>query len=285
MSLFSGLFYQEGMVGFSKYNAGDPTPKAYKLLAGIIILTPFVLWGIFSSFTVVGVGQVNVITRLGSVDREVGSGVHLKLPYGIEKNNKFDIKTQKDQADAEASSQDLQDVRATVVTNYHIEAGKVGELFRTVGVDYKDRIIDPAIQESLKASTAQYPIGELITRRANVKATALKALQARLEPRGIKIEDISLTNFEFGAAYKQAITQKQVAEQDALKAKFAADKAANDAQAEINKAKGDAEAQRLRQTTLTPELLQQQAIARWNGVLPVYSGSGSNFFLNLPTGK
>lgn len=257
---------------------GEPTARFWVVGFLVLMLVPLGL----TSFTTVGVGEDAVITRLGTVSREVGSGVHMKLPFPIEHVHKFDVKTQKDDAEAAAASQDLQDVKVKVVTNYHIESGKVGELFATVGDDYKARLIDPAIQEAVKASTAKYPVGDLVTKRSEVKDVILKALQARLDSRGIKIEDISLTNIDFSDTFTKAIEAKQVAEQQAQQAKFAAEKAANDAQAEINKAKGDAEAQRLRQTTLTTELLQQQWIARWNGQLPTtMTGADSNLLLNL----
>jgi prohibitin 1 len=257
--------------------------KAYILAISATFFFFLLIGTIFGSFTVVGVGQDAIVTRFGTISHEYGSGIHFKMPF-IESVHKFDVKTQKDTADAAAASQDLQDVKVTVVTNYHIEQGKVGELYRTVGDDYKARVLDPAIQESVKASTAKYPIAQLVTNRPDVKEAILKSLQARLEFRGIKIEDISLTNLEFSSSFSAAIERKQVAEQSSQQAKFAAEKAANDAQAEINKAQGDAEAQRLRQSTLTPELLQQQAIARWNGAMPTYYGGG-NLLFNIPTSK
>ncbi len=253
--------------------------------AALVLLAISLLFG---SFRIIGVGQVGVVTRLGNVNREMQSGFNLKIPF-VETVHKFDIKTQKDQAEASAASQDLQDVQATVVTNYHIEQNKVGELYRTVGVDYKARIIDPAIQESIKASTAKFPIGELITKRAEVKELALKALQSRLAFRGIIVEDISLTNFEFSAAYKNAITQKQVAEQQAQQAAFLAEKAKNEANATIATATGQSEAQRLLRETANDQTLalrtlevEQQAIAKWNGVMPSYNGAG-NLLFNIPS--
>lgn len=169
------------------YTDMDPaeTKKMIKLVLKIAkwsALTLFIIITTASSIKVVGVGEVGVVTRLGNVNREVNSGLMLKMPWGIERLHRFDVKTQKDQAITEAASQDLQDVTATVVTNYHIEQGKIGELFKTVGTDYKARIIDPAIQESFKSSTAKYPVGELITKRADVKETALQALKSRLAP-------------------------------------------------------------------------------------------------------
>lgn len=248
------------------------------IIGGIVLLAMlfFVL-----CFRTVGVGQVGIITSFGHVTAEVQSGVVIKAPWPFQALSKFDIRTQKDQADAEAASQDLQDVNATVVTNFHIDPNKVGELYRTVGTDYKVRLIDPAIQESLKASTAQYPIADLIIKRAEVKATTLKALQSRLAPRGITVEDISLTNFEFSSAYKAAITQKQVAEQQAQQAKFLAEKATNEAAANVAAARGQAEAQALVQQSLTPELLQKMAIEKWNGVMPTTLADGGSI-LNIP---
>lgn len=271
------------------FNAGERFAVGIgaMLVIGILVLALCV--------RVVGVGKVGVVTQLGQVNREVQSGVMLKLPWPFETLSKFDVKTQKDESEAAAASQDLQDVNATVVTNYHIEPGKVGTLYRTVGTDYKKRIIDPAIQESVKATTAKYPISDLITRRAEVKEAVLKSLRDRLAPRGILVEDISLTNLTFSKAFTQAIEQKQVAQQQAEQAKYLVDKAKNEAAAQIAtaegkatadvaRAKGDAEAQRLRQQSLTPELLQQQAIEKWNGAMPTYYGSGS-FLFNIPVSK
>lgn len=249
------------------------------VVIGTLVLATILFWAL--CVRVVSVGKVGVVTQLGHVSREAGEGVMLKLPWPFEQLHKFDVKTQKDDAKAAASSQDLQDVNATVVTNFHIERGKVGQLYRTVGTDYKARIIDPAIQESVKSTTAKYPIAELITKRSEVKQAVLTTLRERLASRGILVEDISLTNMEFSRAFTIAIEQKQVAEQQAQQAKYGAEKAANEAQAEINRAKGQAEAQRLLKETITAEVLQKQAIDKWNGVMPLYVGQGSIFSIPL----
>jgi regulator of protease activity HflC (stomatin/prohibitin superfamily) len=179
-------------------------------------------------------------------------------------------------------------VSAKVVTNYHIEEGKVGELYRTVGVDYKARIIDPAIQEAVKQTTAKYPVGEMITKRAAIKEQTLKAIKDRLAFRGVIVEDISFTDINFSPAFTAAIEQKQVAEQEAQKAAYLAEKARNEAQAEIAKAQGQSEAQRLLRETANDQTIalrtlevQKDAIAKWNGVMPTYNGTG-NLLFNIP---
>jgi regulator of protease activity HflC (stomatin/prohibitin superfamily) len=252
-------------------------PKGLLWLGGVIsaVLLFFIL-----CFRTVGVGQVGIITSFGHVTSEVQSGVVLKAPWPFQQLYKFDIRTQKDQAEAAAASSDLQDVKATLVTNYHINPDKVGELYRTVGTDYKTRLIDPAIQESVKATTANYAIADLITKRQDVKNAALLSLRNRLATRGIIVEDISFVNLEFSKAFTTAIEQKQVAEQQAQQAKYLAEKATNEAAAKVAEAKGQAEAQSIVQASLTPELLQKMSIDKWNGVLPQVT-SGGTPFINL----
>lgn len=251
------------------YSAVPNIPKGLLWLGGVIaaILLFFIL-----CFRVVGVGQVGIITSFGHITGEAQSGPLVKAPWPFQALAKFDIKTQKDQADAAAASQDLQDVQTTVVTNYHINSNKVGDLYRTVGTDYKARIIDPAIQESVKAATAQYPIAELVTKRPDVKANIQKSLTERLGKSGIVVDDVSITNLTFSHAYTQAIEAKQVAQQQAEQANF-----------NLQKANLDAQANQVQNAALSEQILEQQAIAKWNGVLPTYLGQGSIF--NIPLNK
>lgn len=238
--------------------------------------TKWIIWGIIVivlffvfCFRIVGVGHVGVVTRFGNVSRQSSSGIVIKAPWPIERLYMFDVKTQKDQADVEAASSDLQDVNATIVTNYHIDGNKVGDLFSTVGVDYKARIVDPAIQESFKATSAQYPIGDLVTKRSELKGKSIEVLKSRLAKRGIVVEDISITNLKFSPSFTQAIEQKQVAEQQAQQARF-----------NLERAQIDAQAQETQKTSLTPEILQKMAIEKWDGKLPQATG-GNVPFVNI----
>lgn len=242
------------------------------------------LWLLISSVKVIGVGDVGVITRLGTVNREVNSGVTLKMPWPFEKIYTFNAQTQKDSTDADASSQDLQDVKVSLVTNYHLDPSKIDNLYRTVGVDYKSILIDPAIQESVKAVTSQFAVSDTIVKRTELKDKALASLKARLEPRGIMVEDISITNISFSAEFTAAIEQKQIAQQDAEKAQYAVQKAEQDAKAVIVSAQAQAQAQQLMKDTITPELLEKQAIDKWDGHMPQAVGGGTSIF-NIPLTK
>lgn len=260
---------------------GEEAVKRSMPLLLTIIVIPTLLFTLFASITRVGTGEIAVMTRFGRVTgQELGEGIHLKNPF--DKPNKYDVKVQKEEAEAAAASKDLQDVNSTLVLNYSLEAGQVSEIHQNVGKIYKEKLIDPAIQEVFKAATAKYDATTLITDRAGVKKEAYDLLRERLEPYGITVLDLSITNFSFSPEFAKAIEDKQVAQQNAEKAKFNAQKAEQDAQAEINRAKGSAEAQRLQQQTLTPLLVQKQFIEKWDGKLPTYFG-GEDLLLTLPT--
>jgi regulator of protease activity HflC (stomatin/prohibitin superfamily) len=148
------------------------------------------------------------------------------------------------------------------------------------------RILNPAVEEVLKAVMAKYTAEEIITKRGEVKAGVDESLTARLANYRIDVDDISLVNVHFSDRFSEAVEAKQIAEQDAKKAEFIALKAQKEAEAEVNRAKGQAEAQRLVRETLTAELLQKQAIEKWNGEFPtVLGGNGALPFINLDPSK
>lgn len=178
--------------------------KAHNWIVLLILIVPTALAMFGASTVSVGTGEIAVMTRYGRVTgQELHEGFHLKSP--LDDANVYNIKNQKEQVDASAASRDLQDVRTTLVINYEVTPGKVSEIHRTVGVNYKAVLIDPAIQEVVKGATAKFNATELITERPLVKAEAFNALKARLEPRGILITDLSMTNFSFSPEFTNAI--------------------------------------------------------------------------------
>lgn len=230
-----------------------------------------VLFFIFC-FRVVGVGQEGMVTRFGKVVRESGAGVVIKLPYPVEHLVKLNVQVQKEQVDAAASTSDLQDVTTTLALNYHLDPNHVRDVFTNIGKDYKARLIDPAIQEAFKATSAEFTATELLTKRPEVKEKALEVLKSRLEHRNIIVDDVSIVSFQFSKDFTQSIENKQVAQQNAEKAKF-----------ELDKANLDAQAQNVQKASLSAELLQKYAIDKWDGKMPTYIGSGSVF--NIPLTK
>ncbi len=246
----------------------DFLPHKKLVIWAIIIIA--LLLVLATSIRQVGTGQIGVVTRFGRVTgRELGAGIHVTLPLGIERITRYDIKVQKQTEQASAASKDLQDVGATLALNYHIEANKVSEIHRTVGVLYGPKLIDPALQEVFKATSAKFSAQELITNRAEVKNEAFELVRDRLEKYGIVVDDLSLVDFKFSPSFSKAIEEKQVAQQNAERAKF-----------NLESARIDAEAQQVQAQTLSPLFLQKQAIEKWDGKLPTYLGQGTVF--NIP---
>src|SRR5690606_19842766 len=102
----------------------------------------------------------------------------------------------------------------------------------TIGAMYVDKIVTPAINEIFKAASAKYTASELITERSKLKAEALKTLTVRLKPYGVNISELSIVDFKFSDNFSKAIEEKQVAQQNAERAKFNLDAAKTDAEAQ-----------------------------------------------------
>ena len=244
-------------------------------VAVAIIAVPFIL----SCFSTVEAGQVGIITRFGEVNRVATSGIAVKLPYPIEKLDRMEIRVQKEEQDSTAATADLQDVNAKLALNYALDNTTALKVYKELGIDYKNRVIIPAVQESFKSASAEYTAQQLVTERPAVKAKAYEIIRSRLEKYGIRVVDLSITNFQYSATFNKAIEDVQVAKQQAAKAEQDLARVKVEAEQKIAQATADAEAQRVQQQTLTPELLQKYAIDKWDGKLPTTNAGNVPFIL------
>lgn len=263
-------------------------------VVGIAVLLAIALIAT-GGFAIVEPGTVGVVARFGSVQDEVlQPGLHFKVPI-MTKVVPIDTRVQKVEDDATASSKDLQIVRSSVALNYHVDSTQAAKIYSELGFDYENTIVSPAIQESIKSTTSKYTAEQLITQREEVKQSVTTDLEKRLSEKDIVVTDFSIIDFNFSDEFNTAIESKQVAEQEAMRAKNDLErikieaeqeqtKAEGEAQAQLAKARAEAEAQEMLRTTLTPEVLQLRMIERWDGVLPIYSGGegGVPAFLSLP---
>ena len=241
---------------------------------------------LFSSMRSIDTGKIGVVTRYGQVTgRELDEGLSWVAPWGLNNVTVYDVKTQKVDANAAAATKDLQDVQATIVLTYALNRGKVSEVHQRGGEDFQKVEIDPQVQEAFKAVSAQYTASELITRRPEVKEAVVKNLKERIEKNGrYRIEDVAITNFQFGTAFNAAIEAVQVANQNVAKARQELETTKVEAEKRVTEATAAAESQRLQQQTLTNELLYKQWIEKWNGVLPT-TVTGDSTILSLPAKK
>jgi regulator of protease activity HflC (stomatin/prohibitin superfamily) len=237
-----------------------------------VAVVVFVLIGIFSAFRAVDTGKIGVVTQYGRVTgRELNEGLSLVLPYGLNSVTVYDVKVQKEIADTQAATKDLQDVTAEVVLNYHLNRGEVSKIHQTVGEFYKDKVVSPALSETFKGASAKYNASELITERAALKKDVYEQLRDRLGKYGVIVDDVSITNFKFSESFANAIEDKQVAQQNAERAKFNLEAAQTDAQAQAAQAQ-----------TLSDNYLRKLAIDKWDGKMPsTVAGDGTVF--SIPT--
>lgn len=255
---------------------------------GILIIV--IIAGLIFANSVVGTigaGQRGILLRFGAVtDTIYNEGLYFKIPF-VERVVKVDVKVQKEQIDADSASKDLQSVRAIVALNFHIDPIKVGKIYQDVGVGYKEKLIDPAIQESVKASTAKFTAEELISKREIVRAEMKTLLKDKLETYGILVNDVNIVNFNFSESFNTAIESKVTAEQDALAAKNKLERIKFEADQKVAEAKGKAEAIRIESEALksNPEVLQLRALEKWNGVLPQVTGTNVPFINISGLGK
>lgn len=256
--------------------------KFSSLLAGSFVL--LVIAVIFKPFTIVNAGERGVILNFGKVqDNVLDEGIHPILPI-ITQVKRLSVRVQQNSFTADAASKDLQKVSTQLAVNWHIDTTQVNKVFQRIGDQEAiiSRIITPAVSEVLKAATANKTAEEIITKRNALKEEIDNNLKNRLANYGILIDDVSLVDFTFSPEFSKAIESKQIAEQEAKQAEFIALKASKEAVAEVNRAKGQAEAQRLQRLTLTKELLQKQAIEKWDGRFPtVMAGGGALPLINL----
>ncbi len=243
---------------------------------------------------IVDAGHVGVVTRFGAVTGAIfEQGLSYKIPFA-EAVWVADVRTQKEQIDAGAASRDLQEVKSTIALNYRLDAKKAPTVYREIGPQYKQRIVDPAIQEAFKFTTAQFTAEELITQREVVKNRAREFLRERLGAFSVLVDELNIVSFEFAKSFNDAIEAKQVAAQrvqqalrEQERAKVDADTrvitAQGEAQAVLTRARAAAEAQTLQRTTLSDLYVQFLAVDKWDGKMPQVTGSGGTPFIQIPT--
>lgn len=247
----------------------------------IAILIALMVFAELNPFVSVPAGHRGVVLNFGAVQPLVlGEGLHFRTPV-MQQIALVDVRVQKEQTDSMAASKDLQDTRSTVAVNYHLAPDDVNWVYEHLGPGYKERIIDPAVQEAVKAVTAQYTAEQLITQREIVRSAIENALKQGLSTYHIVVDGLSIVNFRFSPQFEQAIEAKQTAEQLALKAQRDLARIKIEAEQKITKAQAEAEALRLQKANVTPELVKlrqieatMHAIDKWDGHLPsVTSGA------------
>ena len=264
-------------------------------IVGTIVLLVVLLVVISGSVVVVEAGQTGVVLTFGRVSPVVlQEGFHFKIPFAqtvVTINNRI-VKTE---VNTEAFSKDLQTVSTVIAVNYHINKSSSAELYKQVGLGYDDVLVIPAINEVLKAVTANYTAQQLVSSRGDVSILLDENLNAKLNAYGVIVDDLNIINWDFTEEYISAIEAKQVAEQNLIKTRTEQEQAlviANtEAQKQVIAAKAEADKIKLLADatassnmtiaeSLSDILIRYELLQKWDGQLPKVTG-GANTFTDI----
>ncbi|UBF29083.1 prohibitin family protein [Kovacikia minuta CCNUW1] len=265
----------------------NPSNQSFQTTLAIILVSIIALIGL-NSFVIINPGEAGVLSVLGKAqDGALLEGIHLKPPL-ISSVDIYDVTVQKFEVPAQSSTKDLQQLSASFAINFRLDPTQAVEIRRKQGTlqNIVAKIIAPQTQESFKIAAARRTVEEAITKRDELKQDFDIALGGRLAKYGIIVLDTSVVDLTFSTEFSKAVEEKQIAEQRAQRAVYIAQEAEQEAEANVNRAKGQAEAQRLLRETLSPEILQRQAIDKWDGKFPLVMGGNSALpFINIDPAK
>jgi prohibitin 2 len=272
--------------------------SSMRVVIPVIVGFIIVIVVLAASIKIVEAGNRGVLLKFGAVDTSVSlnEGIHFVVPFR-DSVIPIEVRTQKIVEDAASASRDLQDVSTQVALNYHVNPDTAQVLYQQLGFDYANRVIAPAIQESVKQVTARFNAENLITNRETVKSEIESQIKQRLAAYNVEVETISITEFQFSEQFRKAVESKVEAEQRALQAnndlrrieieaQQAEAKAVGERQANVLQAQGEAEAIKIIDVQLrdNPRYLEWLKTQRWDGVLPlVTGGEGATPFVQIPT--
>lgn len=245
------------------------------------VLVIVALFLVFGSWFIVSPGEVAIKTRLGSLIASYGEGIHLKLPF-IESINKFSIQIERADMKTETFTMDTQQMKVDLVVNHRINQDTIMSIYRNLGPNYVNTILDPMVQETLKAITAKYTAESIIANRMEMVKQLNEQAKSKALAKEIIVTDISVVDIDFEPAFMKAVEDKQVAIQKSKEAEKLVEKAKQEAEQVIATARGNAESLRLQKEQITPMMLenkrldiQREALSKWKGEVPMYMGGNT----------
>lgn len=223
----------------------------FKKYSGLAYITSFVLCLLFSflgCIVSINTGHTGIVTTFGRVeDYTLDAGFHLTAPWNSV--YEMDNRVQKKTVELSCFSSDIQEVSMIYTLNYQIDKEKAQDIYRTVGINYYDTIVEPNIAESVKVATAHYTAEQLVQTRTELAKDIENLLHENLGRYDIKVSSTAIEDMDFTDAFTNAVEAKQVAEQKKKQAEIeqaqALAQAENDKKIAETKAKANAEVSKI----------------------------------------
>ena len=218
-------------------------------------------WGAVRSFHSVTAGHVGIVYQFGGIVGQKTDGFQTTWPW--QSMREASVQVQRHTFDRlDSFSQETQDVFITATLNYEVSPGDIQRLYRTVGPDYFEKLIVPRVNQFFKDETVKFRSVEIAPNRDKIREQVRKKLKSELASSSIQVDDLLIDNIDFPAAFKEAIVQKQVATQNALREQQNVKRAQFEAEQVIARAKGQAEANRLIDRSLTQMIVNYTLVQK-----------------------
>ena len=261
------------------------------MLLGVVLLLAGPL---VAALVQVPAGTRGVVTYFGSVENRVlGEGLNILIPVA-EQVIIVDVRVQPHNfREIDASSQEYQTVKLTGTMNFHLDPVMVNDLYQKVGLDFADKVIDPAFNDFIKEVMPTYPIGDILPKRDEIRRKAIGKLSENLVRYHIIIDDIYIANIAFSPQYTQAIedkqtqqqrveTERQILAQREIQAQQLVAQAKGEADSAVVRATGQAEANNRLDASLSPQIIQWQYVQKLTDKIQVMLlPSGQNFLFDV----
>jgi len=240
-------------------------------------------YGAYNSvYSVDGGHRAVVFNRLTGMKPTIyGEGLNFNIPW-FERPYIYDIRTRPCNLQTLTGSKDLQMVTIGVRLLHKPDPSRLVWIYQRLGKNYDERILPSLMNECAKAVVARYNASELLTKREQVSADVKRELLARAKLFNVLLEDVAITHLSFSPEYSRAVEAKQVAQQEAERAKYIVIGAQQEKQTIITKAKGEAESATLigQSVKKNPGFMKLRRIDAARDIADIVSQSGNKVYLN-----
>lgn len=218
--------YEEDAMGRyrrdSEGNRIERVEYPLKKFCMLVVIAGIALGALFTSFgciTSVDTGYTGIVRTFGKVENYTyDAGMHVKAPW--QSVVQIDNRVQKATMTTPCFSSDIQEVNTVYTVNYQISKTNAQDLYRSIGVNYLETVVNPAIQESVKTIMARYTAENLIGEREKLADEIETHLSAQLEKYHIEVVSSAIEDMDFTDSFTAAVEAKQVAAQKKLQAEI-----------------------------------------------------------------